>query len=115
MKRKQYEASRTKKTLLDKKRRGEKFVIWKISSESQYEEIERLGFIIEPWIYEIKTRHFFNIRALPSLLKDIHFANQRGKSVIVRRLKKSDEILLKEYDIRFQPIKYRINLVSSRK
>lgn len=115
MKRKQYEISRTKKTLLDKKRRGEKFVIWKISSQAQYEEIERLGFIIEPWLYEIQTRHFFNVKALPSLLKDIHFANQRGKRVIVRKLKKGDETLLKEYDVRFRPIKYRIDLLSSRK
>lgn len=110
MKRKQYEASKTKKVLLDKRRRGEKEVIWKLS-EIQLKEVEKLGMRVEPFLYEIRTRRFNNVRILQSsLLKDIHYASRDGKWQIVRHLKKCDIKILEEYGINFYPIKYKIYL-----
>lgn len=115
MKGKAYEASRTKKQLLDKKRRGEKFVIWRISSKSQLQEIERLGLKKEPWLYEIKTKPFYNVKAIKStLIKDIHFANKQGKRFITCRLKASEKKLLDDFGVAYRPIKYRIDLTTGR-
>ena len=110
MKRKQFVISRTKKVLLDKKRRGQKYVIWKISKQ-QLDEICRLGFKAEPYLYEIKTRKFKDIRLLTPLLKDLHFANKRGKKSVVRHLKDSDLKILIEYEVKFYILKYKIYLV----
>ena len=114
MKGKAYEASKTKKILLNKKRKGEKYVIWRISSNAQLQEIDRLGFQREPWLYEIRTRPFWNVRGIKShLIKEIHFAYKKGKGTIVRRLKKGDEEILKDFGVDFKPLKYRINLTTT--
>ena len=113
MKGKAYEASKTKKMLLDKKREGKKYVIWRIASKAQMQEIDRLGFQREPWLYEIKTRPFFNVKGIKShLIKDIHFANKQGKRTIVCHLKKGDEKILKDFGVDFRPFKYRIDLTT---
>ena len=110
MRNKQYEISRTKKVLLEKKRRGEKYVIWKIS-QSQKEEIERLGCRMEPWLFEIKTRRFNDVRALPAaILKEVHFENKKGKRTFVRHLKIREANILTSYDVHFSILKYKIYL-----
>ena len=115
MKEKAYEASKTKKQLLEKKRRGEKFVIWRISSKSQLQEIERLGFKKEPWLYEIKTRPFYNVKAIQStLIKDIHYANKQGKRFITCKLKTCEKKVLDDFGVAYRPIKYRIDLTTVR-
>ncbi len=113
MKGKAYEASKTKKMLLDKKREGKKYVIWRIASKAQMQEIDRLGFQREPWLYEIKTRPFFNVKGIKShLIKDIHFAYKQGKRSIVCRLKNGDAKTLREFGVDFRPFKYRIDLTT---
>lgn len=115
LKGKAYVSSRTKKTLLSKQREGKKYVIWRISSKAQMQEIDRLGFHREPWLYEIKTRPFFNVRGIKShLIKDIHFACKQGKRTIVRHLKRDDEKILKDFGVDFRPFKYRIDLTTTK-
>lgn len=110
MKRKEFELSRSKKVLLAKKRKGEKEVIWRIENKEQLEYLKRF-FAVEPWLFEIRTRKFFNIRAITSnLLKDVHYANKKGKKTIVRKLKKSDFVNLDNYGVKYRTIKYRIIL-----
>ena len=109
MKREDYAVSRIRKTLLAKQRRGEKEVVWKLTS-TQLEVAERY-FLVEPWLYEIRTRPFNNIRSLNStLLKDIHFAYRQGKVTIVRKLKKDELELLHKVEIKYKAYKYKIYL-----
>ena len=62
MKRGDYVASRTKKTLLAKKWNGEKEVVWKLTPTQL--EVVKSYFRVEPCLYTIKTRPFSNIRNL---------------------------------------------------
>ena len=111
MKNKQNEVSRLKWTLLKKRRDGVRQVIWRVDSKAQKDEVLRLGFSMEPWLYEIWTRPFKFIKDKPSLMKDVHYAYKRGKKCIVRHLTKRDVELLKEFDVYVRVIKYKITLI----
>lgn len=110
MKKSAYENSKLKYQLLEKKRSGVKEVIWRLNPY-QKEFIERtLGFFVEPFLYNVKTRPFCRIREIPSLLKEIHYKNKKGIRECVFKLN-SDEIrLLDEFGVRYAPYKYRIKL-----
>ena len=110
MQHKNFELSRTKKILLDKKRRGEKYVTWKLSKQ-QEEVVDRLRLKRVPWLYEIKTKKFSNVCSLQyTILRDIHYAWKRGKKTIVTQLNRRDIEVLSEYDVQFHVLKYKIYL-----
>ena len=111
MKTKQYQLSCLKKQLKRKQRNQVKFLIWKLSKE-QIEYIEQVfGLKVEPYLYEIRTQSFKNIRCLnSSILKDIHYRNKRDKKTEVRRLNQKEKHILDDYGIRYRPYKYKINL-----
>lgn len=110
MKRDAYENSRLKHQLLDKKRNGVREVIWKLNPY-QIEFIENtLGFSAEPYLYTVKTRPFYNIRELDSLLKEIHYKNKRGIRECVFKLNPKQRKLLDEFGVKYAPCKYKIKL-----
>jgi len=110
MKKDAYDNSRLKHRLLDKKRNGVREVIWKLNPR-QREFIENtLGFSAEPYLYTVRTRPFYNIRELDSLLKEIHHKNKRGISECVFKLNSKQKKLLDEFGVRYSPCKYRIRL-----
>ena len=110
MKNRNYWQSRTKKKLLEERWKGKKFLVWKLTI-AQKQDVEELGYITEPFIYQMETRTFYNVRNLPStLLKDIHYAKKRDKRYLARPLKQSEIELLKEYGVRYRILKYKIYL-----
>ena len=109
LKKKQYESSKLKKQLEEKKRQGIKTLEWKLTKQ-QRNYIEQIGYYTKPIFYYVKTRQFYNVSTLAHILKDIHYKNKRGKSTIVLKLKESDRELLDEYKVIYYPCKYRIHL-----
>lgn len=110
MKSKDYKQSKLKKQLIQKRKGGCKILKWKLSKE-QVEEIEKWGYRVDPYLYSIKTRTFFNVSKLNNtLLKDLHYMKKRGKDYEVRPLKREDREILEEYGIVFRPVKYIIYL-----
>jgi len=110
MKKRAYESSKLKYQLLNKKRNGVKEVIWKLSP-SQVEFIQRkFGFYIEPYLYEVKTRTFCNIKNLDTLLKDLHYKSKQGKKFTVIKLTRHQKDVLDTLGIKYKPYKYRIKL-----
>ena len=106
----QHRISAMKKQLLEKKHQGVKSVYWKLSTRQQVEEIGRI-YPIVPYLTEIHTRSFSDVRNLPSaLLKDIHHAHKQGKRTIVRRLRRGEAKLLSQYGVWNRTIKYEIKL-----
>lgn len=105
----QYAISKFKKQLLEKKERGVKELIWKLSAE-QNDYVNR-HYRVEPYLYEITTRTFFNIRSLKStLLKEIHYKSKKGKRTYVRKLNKSERKELDDYGIKYKVAKHMIYL-----
>ena len=111
MKNWQHEASKVRKMLLEKKRNGVKEVIWCLDNQARKDEVDRLGFPIEPWLCEIRTRTFKQIRDKPSLIKELHYSYKSGKKRIVRRLNNKQLRQLKKHGIKPRVIKYKIYLV----
>lgn len=110
MKNKCYLQSKLKKELDIKRNKGVKVLVWKLSKERK-EEIENMGYRVEPYLYSIRTRMFGNIRNIKStLLKDLHYMKKRGKDYEVRFLKKDDKKILDEMGIKYYPVKYKIYL-----
>lgn len=111
MKEKAYKNAQLKRQLALYKAQGKKELIWKLSIDRK-EYIENLGYTIEPYLFEITTKPFYNIRCIKnSLIKDIYYTNKQGKRTLVRKLCKEEQALLREYGIRFRVIKYKIHLV----
>ena len=110
MKKDAYENSRFKYQLLEKKRNGVKELIWKLNP-TQIEFVERkLGFIVEPYLYEVNTRIFYSVNNLDKFLKDLHYKCKRGKKSIVLELTPYQKDVLDELEIKYRPYKYRIKL-----
>lgn len=96
--------------LSKKKDDRKKYVIWKLD-DNMLEYIQRLGYQVEPWIYEIKTRKSASIRnAKSSIVKELHYANSRGKRSIYCKLKVGEKHTLDEIGITYRPYKYKIHL-----
>ena len=110
MKKYAYKNSRFRYQLLEKKRNGVKELIWKLNP-AQIEFIQtKFGFEVEPYLYEVRTRTFCNVRNLDAFLKDIHYRNKRGKQVTVIKLTPYQMDVLDELRIKYRPYKYRIIL-----
>ncbi len=113
MKNKNYRYSQLKHQILSEKARGKKMLYWKLTPE-QKSFVEELGCKVEPYLYEIRTRTFFNIGNLEPILKEIHYCSKHKKITIVRRLKQTEKRLLESYGIKHRPIKYKLYLTSIR-
>lgn len=110
MKNKCYRQCKMKKQLIQKRNEGREFVVWKLNP-TQKQDIETLGYKVEPFIYLIETRTFCNIKKIRStFLKDIHYARKRKKSHLARPLKQGEIDLLEEYGVKYSPLKYKIYL-----
>lgn len=71
-----------------------------------------LGHCVEISLWQIQTKHFYNIRSLKNpLLKEIHYAYKRGKKTIAtRKLSSEQQEILRQNHISFRPLKYNIYL-----
>lgn len=112
MKNDQYDNSRTKYVLLQKKRKGVKRVFWRIDGKGKIEYIEEvLGFPVIPFLYEVETRIFKDVQNLPSVLKKLHYAKtEDGKKKKTMKLTKKEIEILEKYNIHRKAIKYEIIL-----
>lgn len=109
MKDKKYRLELLKKQLQTDEAKGIKVREWQLSRE-QYEYVKGLGYKVEAILYSFKTRQFQNIRSKPALIKEIHYASKRGKWMMKKRLNKSEMQILKEYNIKFKPVVFKIYL-----
>lgn len=73
MKSKNYRNSKLKHQILYEKDKGKKTLYWKLTTEQRKYVEQVLKCKVKPYLYEIRTRTFFNISKLDSILKDIHF------------------------------------------
>ena len=108
-----YRMLNLKRELKELKERKVKFVIWRLTTNQKEYIEEELGYKVIPNLYEVRTRPFKNISDLKNYkLKDIHFANKKGKKTIVLSLKDSDMEDFKLNNIKFRPVKFKIILIS---
>lgn len=112
MKNEEYKLNQMKYKLRELKERRVKIVIWKLTREER-EYIEELGYEVIPYLYEISTKTFKNLYEIKdSRIRDIHYSSKQGKKTIILRLKKKDMEVLKDFNIKFRPVKFKIRLVS---
>ena len=110
MKNSQMKLATLKYQLREYKNAGKKEVIRKLTDE-QREYVETLGYATIPFLYEIVTKNFTNIKKVNgSIAKDIHYSNRKGRSKIYRKLKRQDLKILEENGIFYRSYKYRIIL-----
>ena len=110
MKKKAYDNSKLKHQLLSKKRNGVKEVIWKLNSEQRKFVEETLNFSVEPYLYSVKTRAFYDVGNLDALLKEIHYKNKKGCRESVFKLNAKQKELLEKFGVRYTPYKYIVRL-----
>ena len=110
MKNKDNRLDALKYRLKEKKAAGEAEVIWHLRDE-QKEYLEKIGYQVIPWLYIIKTKTIPNVKKSGSkLLKDVHFAKQRGCTELYKKLSNNDRELLTEFGVHYSEFKYKIIL-----
>lgn len=108
MKNREYRAHSMRRHLYELRARGVTKVPMKLSM-GRIEQLQK-DFWVEPYLYEIRTKRFYNVSEMPHILKDIHYAWKRGKSTIVKPLKEQQEKLLRDYGVTYKPLKYWVHL-----
>lgn len=99
-----------KRNLESRAEKGQEFVIWRLNKE-QRKSIEKLGYNVEEYLFEVTTKQLQNKNLLKSkLLKEIHYMNKKGRKKIVMTLNKNNRDELTNYEIEFRPIKFIIYL-----
>ena len=111
MRKSAYENSKIKHKLLNKKRNGVKEVIWKLNPNQVVFIQRNLGFNVEPYLYEVRTRTFYNIRNLDNFLKELHYKSKQGKDFIITELTPYQKNVLEELKIKNRIYKYKIKLI----
>ena len=110
MKGKQYQLSKLKKQLRERKEYGTKVLRWSLK-EDQAEYIEMLGYEVQPYLYTIRTKQIpRQVRQTDALLKEIHYKNKQGKRNITLKLKPKQIKVLERHGIKFRVAKYSIYL-----
>lgn len=109
MKNDAYRCSKMKYQLSERKRKGIKYVDWKLNCQ-QIEFVKGLGYEIKVVLYEITTRTFKQIRNLDPILKCIHYKNKKGSKTTVLKLTENQIKILADYGVKCRPYKYRIFL-----
>lgn len=105
-----YRQNRLKKKMLQRQNNGMEFLIWKLSLKDKI-MIEELGYKVEPYIYFVQTKLFYNIKSIcGSFLRDLHYAKKNGRNYIVKPLSETEKELLDRYRIQYYPLKYKIYL-----
>lgn len=79
-------------------------------SESQKDFLVENGYILEPILFQIKTKRFSNIKEQPSLIQEIHKMCKRNKMLEVRPLKKKERELLKKAGVKVRGYRYIVYL-----
>ncbi|MBP3254998.1 MAG: hypothetical protein J6M60_00695 [Clostridia bacterium] len=97
---------RSLKELAILKGKRKKSVEWRLSRRVK-EEVEK-KYIVEDFLYEIRTRSFNNIRTKEKILKELHYANKNKRRTICRQLSDDEKSILEKNNIFFRPVKYRI-------
>lgn len=110
MKKTAYNNSRMKYVLLEKRRRGIKEVLWSLKLDQRKYIEDILGFKTEEYLYEVRTKTFYNIHNLDPLLKNIHYWNKQDKRTRVVHLNDEQKNLLNDFNVHFRPCKYKIYL-----
>ena len=87
---------------------GVKEVIWRLNLAQRNYIEDSLHFVVEPYLYKVKTRRFYNISNLPSVLKDIHYQNRKGVKEYITKLSFSDKKILEDFGVNYVPYKYKI-------
>lgn len=92
------------------KKRGIKEKEWRLT-KIQREYVESLGYELIPLIYRIRTKTFKDLYSIRSkLIKEIHFANKKRKKTIGRPLNEQEKEVLRQYGVKYDPIKFKIIL-----
>ena len=98
-----------KKANLQMSKTKKKFMEY-VNTGRKSEFIRQQGFPVIPWLYEMRTRKFSRISEADPLIKNLHYANKKGKKYFTSRLNKDQLSLLKELDIPVRIVKYKIVL-----
>ena len=95
--------------LRELKRRGVKFVDWRLSAE-QLENYLKY-FEVKPYLYAVRTKQFSSIRfERERIVKDLHYAYKKGKRELVRNLSQEQIGLLEQIGVKYRVVKWRIIL-----
>ena len=95
--------------LRELKRRGLKYVEWKLNKEQL--EYYLKYFEVKPYLYAVRTKKFSCIRfARERIVKDLHYAYKKGKRELVRTLSQEEIELLEQINIKYRVVKWRIIL-----
>ena len=107
---KDYRLASLKRTLIEKRKNGQKEVIWKLN-DVQLRYVSSFVNDIIPYLYEINTRTFYNPDKIENpLIKEIYHANKKGQKKIYKRLSNRDLKDLERYGVKYHCFKYQIIL-----
>lgn len=112
MKKEDNKLCQLKYKLRELKMRRIRSITWRLTKEER-EYIEDLGYRVEPYLYEVRTKTFPNLFEIKnSLIRSIHYSCKKRKKNVVLRLNRKDMKVLEEYHINFRPVKFEIFLLS---
>lgn len=108
MKNKEFRNSKLKHQLSEKKKKGIKFVIWRLNPQ-QVDFVESLGYEVIPHIFKIRKKRFIfkDVLKKGTILKKVNYSK---KDFIFSTLKKDEKELLDEFDVHYSPYKHKIVL-----
>ena len=104
-----YSDSQLKHEVYRARSAGKKYLILKISDQ-QAEFLRKLGFRVTEYLYWIETKTWGNVNNVQGVLKELHFLRKEGKRSCIRHLNQRELKVLNEYDVRYEVMKYRIEL-----
>ena len=97
---------RTLKQLAILEGKKKKEVVWRLSQKVKTEVEKR--YIVEDFLYEIRTKCFNDIRTKDKLIREVHMASKAKKKTICRQLSNMEKEILEKNNVYFRPVKYRI-------
>lgn len=100
--------SRTKRKLDELQRNGVKYVIW--SLDPNIVPFVKKLYGATPYLYSIRTTRFSDIHSKNKLLKDLHYANKKGKEFVTRKLTEDEKEILQSNGVSYRTVKYWVTL-----
>ena len=102
--------AKIKHQLLEKKRHGEKSVVWKLTADQNRYVNETLHMTTEPEIYLVRTRKIYTPGKWTPIVREVNYAYKRKTFNLYRRLNNGELNELARHDVQVVPFKYRVYL-----
>lgn len=93
---------------LEKIRGTKRYKTYRLGQE-QIKIVEKMGFVVEPYLYLVRTRTFSNVKERHIELRKLHYLKKNEIHTKIMQLTDEQKLLFKKNGVKFEEFKQKVS------